>query len=117
MKKAVAIPYVIAIILGIIVLALIGYWFFSQGKKAVGTGSQAECDALKFNYCRGFEKWDLKCGGEPKCGKCNNGKLDIGEECDPSDPETRQISCLKDESGDSGVRHCKADCSGYGECV
>ena len=44
--KAVAIPYVIALILGVVVVALIGYWFVSQGGKTIGAGKQAECDSL-----------------------------------------------------------------------
>lgn len=44
--KAVAIPYVIALILGIVVVGVIGYWFISQGGKTVGSGTTVECDAL-----------------------------------------------------------------------
>lgn len=44
--KAVAIPYVIALVLGVIVIGLLGYWFVSQGGKAISTGTKAECDSL-----------------------------------------------------------------------
>ena len=46
MKKAVAIPYVIALILGVVVVALMGYWFVAQGGKTISAGTQAECDSL-----------------------------------------------------------------------
>lgn len=44
--KAVAIPYIIALVLGIFVVGLLGYWFISQGGKTIVTGSTAECDGL-----------------------------------------------------------------------
>lgn len=50
--KAVAIPYVIALVLGVIIIGVIGYWFVSQGGKTVGVGSKAECDAKQSQYCQ-----------------------------------------------------------------
>lgn len=52
--RAVAIPYVIALILGVVVVSLIGYWFVAQGGKTVGAGTKAECDAKIQIYC---QKW------------------------------------------------------------
>ncbi len=49
--KAVAVPYIVAIILGVVVIGLLGYWFFIQGGKATVTGSAAECDAKVASYC------------------------------------------------------------------
>ncbi len=46
MKKAVAIPYVIALILGVIVVGILGYWFIAQGGKTIGKGKGSECDSL-----------------------------------------------------------------------
>lgn len=52
MEKAVAVPYVIALILGVVVVGIVGYWFVSQGGKAVGAGTKAECDGKTQNYCQ-----------------------------------------------------------------
>ena len=41
--RAVAVPYIIALVLGVAVIGLVGYWFISQGGKAVSTGTSAEC--------------------------------------------------------------------------
>lgn len=68
MKKAVAVPYVIALILGVVVVGLIGYWFISQGGKTVGSGSKAECQGKLFQFCLTLRDnspktnlWDPKC--------------------------------------------------------
>ena len=79
MKKAVAIPYVIALILGIAVIGLIGYWFISQGGKTIATGLQAECDSLCVAWrSSGFNikptGIDQKCPGKDY-SKC---ALDLG---------------------------------------
>lgn len=49
--KAVAVPYVIALILGVIAIGLLGYWFISQGGKTVSTGENTECKGKQFTYC------------------------------------------------------------------
>jgi len=51
MRKAVAIPYVIALILGVIVIGILGYWFFTQGGKTIGAGVRVECQGKLFSYC------------------------------------------------------------------
>lgn len=85
MRKAIAIPYVIALILGVVIIALVGYWIASQGGKSVGTGYTAQCYGKQVSFCtywrnsafnvepKGFT-WDANCG-EPKLigfpeGKC-----------------------------------------------
>ncbi|MBI2005326.1 MAG: hypothetical protein HYS80_01015 [Candidatus Aenigmarchaeota archaeon] len=107
MMKGVAIPYVIALILGVVVIGILGYWFVSYGGSAIGTGTQAECDASDFNYCKGFVKtWDTKCG-EPNCGeispaKCGNTIKEEEEQCDP--PGSTEIKDIK------GVGKCTYNC-------
>ncbi len=51
MKKAVAIQYIIALILGVVVVALLAYWFISTGGKGGNVGKDAECAARKTEYC------------------------------------------------------------------
>lgn len=97
--RAVAIPYVIALILGVIVVGIIGYWFVVQGGKTVGVGATAECDALcsswkisAFNVkpvniekvCPKFSEVQLKvfCGNKFECDladtSCSNGETNYG---------------------------------------
>ena len=75
--KGIAIPYIIAILLGIVVIALIGYWFFFSGKLFGGT-IQPGCDEIKQRYCQEWKasefsvrpvitKWNkVECGNEPQ---------------------------------------------------
>jgi len=43
MRKAVAVPYVIALILGVAVIALIGIWFVMAGGKFSKSSAELEC--------------------------------------------------------------------------
>jgi len=58
-RKAVAIPYVIALILGLIVIAILAYWFISQSGKTTNVGTSAECQAKAFSFC---VQWQVKGG-------------------------------------------------------
>lgn len=51
MKKAVAIPYIIALIIGVIVVVVLAYWFISTGGKGSTIGKEAECTARKTEFC------------------------------------------------------------------
>ena len=51
MKKGVAIPYIIALIIGVIVVAVLAYWFISSGGKGSNIGKEAECTARKTEFC------------------------------------------------------------------
>ncbi len=74
--KGVAIPYVIALVLGVIIIGLIGYWLIFQGGKTIIVGNKAECDTMAFNYCNGFTSNfdETKCPGlkpeKDSTGKC-----------------------------------------------
>jgi hypothetical protein len=54
MKKGIAIPYIIALILGIVVVALLGYWFFVLGGTFTGKASITECQTKLSTYCAAF---------------------------------------------------------------
>lgn len=76
--KGVAIPYIIAIIFGVVVLAIIGYWFFVMGGKFGMTTTSTECSTMKVSYCQEsyslgwsdtlIAKWDNNCGANPATG-------------------------------------------------
>ncbi len=69
MKAAIPVPYIIALILGVVVIALLGYWFVSSAGKGSSIGSEAECAARKVEFCatQTLESWvrqDDICGNE-----------------------------------------------------
>jgi hypothetical protein len=51
MKGQIPIKYIIAVILGISVLALIGYWFFIVAGGFVGQLTEAQCRIRLTEYC------------------------------------------------------------------
>jgi hypothetical protein len=54
MRKGIAVPYIIALILGIVVVALLGYWFFVLGGTFTGKASITECQTKLSTYCASF---------------------------------------------------------------
>ncbi|MEM7827568.1 MAG: hypothetical protein QXD72_02555 [Candidatus Aenigmatarchaeota archaeon] len=56
MKGAIPIPYVIALIFGVMLLALLGYWISYQSSKTIGTGQTTQCDTRQHLYC---SQWKL----------------------------------------------------------
>lgn len=48
---AVPIPYIIALVLGIAVIALIAYWLFFSGGEFGGIITEKACEAKKMAYC------------------------------------------------------------------
>lgn len=63
-KGDVPIPYIIALILGIAIVAILAYWFFSTGGKFTNTISQADCSARQMQWCA---QW--KAAGSPAPSK------------------------------------------------
>lgn len=112
MRKAVAIPYVIALILGVVVVGILGYWFVAQGGKTVGVGTTAECDSLCVLWRNsGF---NVKPAGIDKCpnnlrdsgvcayklgctfitgSKCNDDERDFGTTTFPPSSEIKRVCC------------------------
>ena len=70
MNKAVAIPYVIALILGLIAIVILAYWFISQSGKTTNVGTGAECQAKLFSYCVQWQVKDGSDGPQFDWGKC-----------------------------------------------
>ena len=58
-KGAVPIPYIVALIFAIIVIAVIAFMFFTQTGIFSGTASKEYCEARKLQYC-----WDWSIAGE-----------------------------------------------------
>lgn len=50
-KGAVPVPYIIALILGIVVVGLLAYWFFVLGGRVGDQASETECRATENIYC------------------------------------------------------------------
>jgi len=71
--KGVAVPYIIALILGIAVVAVLGYWFFILGGKFGGTGTTAECQAREISYCQAWSASGYNIQPlEPDWGSCTS---------------------------------------------
>ena len=51
LKAATPVPYIIALIIGIIVVAVLAYWFITSGKKGSDVSSEVECTARKAEWC------------------------------------------------------------------
>lgn len=50
-KAAMPVPYIIALIIGVVVVAVLAYWFVSSGGKGAAIGTEAECNARKVEFC------------------------------------------------------------------
>ncbi len=87
MKKGIAVPYIIAILLGIAVIGLIGYWFFVSSGKI----PKSDCELAQRNWCT---RWF----SSVSCIKNDNEKA-----IDDSKPSGYPIACSVPDGGD-----CKA---------
>lgn len=87
MQKAVAIPYIIALVLGIAVIGLVGFWFFKTGGKFGSQSLEVECQAKVFSYCLA---WQSK-------SACDNDDRPALEVCDnlPSEAKCKEIDFCK----------------------
>ncbi len=54
-KGAVPIPYIIALLLGIAVVAILGYWFFVLGGQWGGEVTSETCRTRALTYCTGWQ--------------------------------------------------------------
>lgn len=50
-KAAMPVPYIIALILGVIVVVVLAYWFVTSGGKGGNIAKEAECTARKVEFC------------------------------------------------------------------
>lgn len=71
MRKAVAVPYVIALVLGVAVIALLGIWFVVTGGRFSGQASDTYCQGQQVQYCSQY----IATGTEPSWpSQCENTK-------------------------------------------
>jgi hypothetical protein len=56
MKGQIPIPYIIGLLLGIVVVAILGYWFFVLGGRIPGQVTESWCSVKKQKYCR---EWSI----------------------------------------------------------
>lgn len=50
-KATMPIPYVIALMIGVVVVVILAYWFITSSTKGSTVGGEAECTARKLEYC------------------------------------------------------------------
>lgn len=88
MKKGVAIPYVIALILGIAVIGLVGAWFVISGGRFGKQATETTCLNKAVEFCaRKIARQNLEWSSfAPNCNtnglpKLSNGEQFTGDEC------------------------------------
>lgn len=79
--KAVAVPYIVAIVLGIAVIGLLGYWFFVQSGKTGTTGTKAECDSKLASFCLSWKSLGGKSDNKPTIDWGNCPKRESESDC------------------------------------
>ena len=53
MKAAVPVPYIIALIFAVAVIAIVGYWYYTTGGSFQQSLTRADCNNLAIQYCQG----------------------------------------------------------------
>jgi len=107
-KGAVPVPYIIALILGIIVVGLLAYWFFILGGKIPGITTEQQCASLKQQYCSQWQNTDFEIlPGEDGCTTESDCWDQFAPECrgagiyQPSELECRELLGLRKARGAS----------------
>ncbi len=97
MKKGVAIPYIIALIIGVIVVAIIGYWLISSGGTGNCVTKEGECNARIFAWCT-----------SPDESKETTMKEVCGRSCGTGfDPKTNACPICQTISGGNPPTECR----------
>jgi len=63
-KGAVPIPYIIALLLGIAVVAILGYWFFVLGGQWGGEVTLQRCKTMAHTYCSSWKAVAYRADGD-----------------------------------------------------
>lgn len=73
--KAVAVPYLVALILAVIILGVIGYWFLTSAGKGGGIANESFCRARLLQFCSDLRTKKIPSGidffSEDYAGECN----------------------------------------------
>jgi len=72
-KGTIPVPHIIAIVLGIVILALMGYFFFQQTGSLGRESSKQDCLLAVTQYCSFYDPnkfWDTKHGNKPTRENC-----------------------------------------------
>lgn len=80
MMKAVAVPYIIAILLGVGVIGLVGYWLFVSGGEFGGEATETSCRNDYLKWCT--QQWAPKGYAETDEG-VPNPAFPKADECNP----------------------------------
>ncbi len=80
MSKGVAVSYIIAIVLGIVILALLGFWFNKEGTLFGSIADQETCKAKLIAYCT---SWSTSGYDDNKKPGENEDFYAIHKDCEP----------------------------------
>ena len=116
-KGAVPIPYIVALLLGIAVVAILGYWFFVLGGQWGGEVTAETCKTRALTYCTSWQilgfPYDVDDTSQPpdivgwfsdKYKECDSYKAGLGFS-DNIDAEMDKRACetiLTGGNGDNG---------------
>ena len=105
MKGAVPIPYIIALLLGIAVVAIIGYWFFVLGGQWGGETNLQTCNTRAYTYCA---SWAAT--GYSNDGEVPDGIIDVFENRYPECGQyLSQIGAYGFDGGvEEDIENCKS---------
>lgn len=67
-KGALPVPYIVALILAIIVVALLGYWFYTVYIRSESEQSEGICRAKELAYCTQWSTTGYNAGRKPNGG-------------------------------------------------
>jgi len=105
-KGAIPVPYIVALILGIVIIALLGYWFFVLGGRLPGQATEGVCREKALVWCSewsgtgydasGFVGFSTTCGAEdiasyyaPEC--CSYAPFNTMSTAGPAQAACQQI--------------------------
>lgn len=95
-KGALPVPYIVALILAIIVVALLGYWFYTVYIRGESEQSEGICRAKELAFCTQWSAAGYDTGQKPSGGFITNSEGDT-----PFAPECNIYSWASDVETDS----------------
>jgi hypothetical protein len=102
--KGIAVPYIIALILGIVIIGLLGYLLFVLGGQVGGTGTAQTCAAKQAAWCQQWSVTGFSGGTCPTTQAIAIGKASCANDKDATD------AWIKFAPGCTGVLPSKEFC-------